>query len=84
MNLCVGSPWNATARSTQQGPTIQQKDELASGKRAKILYLRQNILDKYGGNFRMPKFVLELDNTQSSAAQELNKKWCIMSKLYKT
>ena len=23
LNLCVGSPWNATARSTQQGPTIQ-------------------------------------------------------------
>ena len=48
LNLCVGSPWNATARSTQQGPTIQQEDELASGKRAKRLYLRQNILDKYG------------------------------------
>ena len=27
LNLCVGSPWNATARSMQQGPTIQQKDE---------------------------------------------------------
>ena len=25
LNLCVGSPWNATKRSTQQGPTIQQK-----------------------------------------------------------
>ena len=34
LNLCVGSPWNATARSTQQTPTIQQKDELASGIRA--------------------------------------------------
>ena len=42
MNLRVGSPCNATARSTQQGPTIQQKDELASGKRAKRVYLRQN------------------------------------------
>ena len=48
LNLCVGSPWKATARSTQHGPTIQQKDELASGKRAKRFYLRQNILDKYG------------------------------------
>ena len=48
LSLCVGSPWNATARSTQQEPTIQRKDELASGKRAKRLYLRQNILDKYG------------------------------------
>ena len=28
LNLCVGGPWNATARSTQQTPTIQQKDEL--------------------------------------------------------
>ena len=48
LNLCVGSPWNATARSKQQKPTIQQKDELESGKRAKSVYLRQNILDKYG------------------------------------
>ena len=48
LNLCVGIPWNATARSTQQEPTIQQKGGLASGKRAKRLYLRQNILDKYG------------------------------------
>ena len=47
LNLCVGSPWNATARSTQQGPTIQQKDELASGRRAKRLF-RQHNLDKYG------------------------------------
>ena len=48
LNLCVGSPWNATARSTQQKPTVQQKDELESGRRAKRVYLRQNILDKYG------------------------------------
>ena len=27
---------------------IQQKDELASGRRAKRLYFRQNILEKYG------------------------------------
>ena len=46
--LCVGSPWNATARRTQQKPTIQQKDELESDRRAKRVYLRQNILDKYG------------------------------------
>ena len=45
---CVGSPWNATARSTQQKPTIQQKDELEGDRRAKRVYLRQNILDKYG------------------------------------
>ena len=43
----VGSPWNATARRAEQGPTIQQKDELASGKRAKRFHLRQNILDRY-------------------------------------
>ena len=29
--------------STQQRPTIQQKDELESGRRAKRVYLRQNI-----------------------------------------
>ena len=54
LNLCVGSPWNATARSTQQTPTIQQKDELESGRRAKILHLRQNILDKYGRTAECP------------------------------
>ena len=32
LNLCVGSPWNATARNTQQKPKIQQKDELEIGK----------------------------------------------------
>ena len=48
LNLCVGSPWNVTAKSTPQKPTIQPKDELASGRRAKSLYVRQNILDKYG------------------------------------
>ena len=48
LNLCVGSPWIATARSTQQKPTIQQKGELESSRRAKRVYLRQNILDKYG------------------------------------
>ena len=35
LNLCVGSPWNATAKSAPQGPTIQPKDELASDRRAK-------------------------------------------------
>ena len=48
LNLCVGSSWYAIARSTQQKPTIQQKDELEGGRRAKRVYLRQNILDKYG------------------------------------
>ena len=48
LEWCVGSPWNATARSTQQTPTVQQKDELESGRRAKRVFLRQNILDKYG------------------------------------
>ena len=39
LNQCVGSPWNATAMSTQQKPTIQQKDELESARRAKRVYL---------------------------------------------
>ena len=30
LNLCVGSAWNATARSTQQGATIHQKDVVAT------------------------------------------------------
>ena len=57
LNLCVGSPWNATARSTQQKPRIQQKDELESGRRAKRVYLRQNIVDKYGRTAGYPGFV---------------------------
>ena len=57
LNLCFGSPWNVTARSTQQGPTIQQKDELASGRRAKRLYLRQHILGKYGRTAGCPGYV---------------------------
>ena len=47
LNPCVGSPWNATERSTQT-PTIQQQDEFRSGRHAKRVYLRQNIVDKYG------------------------------------
>ena len=35
LSLCVGSPWNATAKSMPQGPTLQQKDELASVRRAR-------------------------------------------------
>ena len=54
LNLCVGSPWNATARSTQQKPTSQQKDELASGRRAKRVCLRQNISDVYGRSAGCP------------------------------
>ena len=56
LNLCVGSLWNATATSTQQTP-IQQKDELESGRRAKKVYLRQNILNKYGRTAGCPGFV---------------------------
>ena len=54
LNLYVGCPWNATARSTQQTPTVQQKDELESGRRAKRVQLGQNILDKYGRTARCP------------------------------
>ena len=57
LTLCVGSRWNATTKSTQEGPTIQPKDELASGRREKRLYPRQSILQA----------VLELDHTQMSA-----------------
>ena len=41
------------ARSTQQTPTFQQKDELDSGRRAKRVS-RQNILDKYGRSAGCP------------------------------
>ena len=69
LNLCVGSPWNATARSTQPTPTIQQKNELDSGRRTKRMYLRQNF------SLQDAQVVLELGSTQRNAEQELNKKW---------
>ena len=47
LNVCVGSPRNATARSTQQGPTIQQKDELAIENVRKDCTC-DSILDKHG------------------------------------
>ena len=75
LNLCLGSPWNATARSTQQGPTTQQKDELDSGRRAQRLYLRQHILDKYGRTAGCPGCVGNGQHTEGSAEQESNKKW---------
>ena len=53
-NLCIGHPRNATARSMQQEPTIQSKDALTSGRRAKRLYLRQDIMDRYGRSVGCP------------------------------
>ena len=69
LNLCVGSPWNATARSKQQKPKIQQKDELESGKRAKRVYLRQNILDKYGRTAGCPGCVGHGQHTEECRAR---------------
>ena len=69
LDLCVGSPWNATAKSTQQKPTIQQKDELESGRRAKLVYLRQNILDKYGRTARCPGCVGDGQYTEERRAR---------------
>ena len=54
MNLSVRHPWDVTAWSTQQEPTIQSKDELTSGRRVKRLYLRQHIMDKYGRSVGCP------------------------------
>ena len=69
LNQCVGSPWNATARSTQRKPTIQRKDELASGKRAKRLYLRPNILDKFGRTAGFPGCVGIGEHTEECRAR---------------
>ena len=55
LNLCVGSPWNATARSKQQKPTIQQKDELESGKRAKSSVLATEHFGQVRTYCRMPR-----------------------------
>ena len=73
LNLCVGSPWTATATSMPQGPTIQTKDELDGGRRQKRLYLRQSILDKYGRTTGCPGCVGIGPHTE----QELNKKYWI-------
>ena len=69
LKLCVGSPWNATARSTQQQPPIQQKDELESGRRAKRVYLRQNNLDKYGRTAGCPGCVGNGQHTEECRAR---------------
>ena len=69
LNLCVGTPCNATARSTQQKPNIQQKDELESGRRAKIVYLRQNMLDKYGRTAGCPSSVGNGQHTEECRAR---------------
>ena len=68
MNLCVGSPLNATARSTQQ--------KLKSGKRAKIVYLRQNILDKYERTEGCPGCVGNGQHTEECRARIEQKMVC--------
>ena len=65
---------NATARSTQQIPTIQQKDELESGRRAKKSVHATEHLDSTDV-LQDAQVVLEMSSTQRSAKQELNKKW---------
>ena len=77
LNLCLGSPWYATARSTNQKPTIQQKDEFESGRRAKTVCLRQNILDKCGRTSGCPGCVGIGQHTEEGRArieQEMVKK----------
>ena len=69
LKLCVGSPWNAAGKNKHQGPTIQQKDELASGKREKRLYLRQNILDTYGRTAGCPGCVVVGQHTEECRAR---------------
>ena len=73
LNLCVGSPWIATARSTQQTPTVQQKDELESGRRAKRLYL--HILDKYGRTAGCPCCVWNRAARRGVPSKNRTKKW---------
>ena len=75
LNLCVGSSWNATARSMQQKPTIQQKGELESGRRAKRVYTCDRTFWTSTDVLKDAQVVLEMGNTQRSAEQELNKKW---------
>ena len=71
LNLCVGSPWNATARSTQQTPTIQQKDELESDRRAKKCVLATECFGQIWTHCRMPRLSWNR-STLRSAEQALN------------
>ena len=72
--LCVGSPWNATARSTQQKPTIQQKDEWTAADVRKDRTCDRTCLTSTNV-LQDAQVVLEMGSTQRSAEQELNKKW---------
>ena len=74
LNLCVGNPWNATGRSTHQEPTIQTKDDLASGKRRKSCTCDRTFWTSTDA-LRDAQVVSESDNTQRSAEQELSKTW---------
>ena len=47
----------------------QQKDELESGRRAKRMYLRQNILDKYGRTAGCPGCVGNVQHTEECRAR---------------
>ena len=67
--LCVGSSWNATVRSTQQKPTIHQRDDLESGRRAKRVFVQQNILDKYGRTAGCPGCVGKGQHTEVCRAR---------------
>ena len=48
IDRCVGSPWNPTGRELQPSTALRQGDQTMPGPRIKRLYLRQNILEKYG------------------------------------
>ena len=73
LNLCVGSLWNATARSTQQKPTIPQKDELESGRRVDSVF--STTFWTSTDVLQDAQVVLGKGSTQRSAEQELDKKW---------
>ena len=48
LNLCVGSPWNATARSTQQGPATNKMMSWQAATVRKCCICDGTYLDKYG------------------------------------
>ena len=71
LNLCFGSPWNVTARSTQQGPTIQQKEvaDVQKGCTCDSTFWAST------DALQDAQVALELDSTRRIAEQELSKKW---------
>ena len=55
LNLCVGSPWNATARNTQQKPTVPQKGQVGKRQTCEKSVLATKCVGQVRTHCRMPR-----------------------------